>query len=151
MKRIALLLMGFFPLLLIGYGLNHLIMTALYYNAVVYLLIGIAVLAVWFAFGMLSAKLTGSKKEAVLLLNAPAFLVLLLILVQELILRAYWMNIIGVATQMFYLPLLPLSFTLARVLPGVLMVGPWLASAIAFALLVGASCLGRRTAESRGK
>ena len=63
-------------------------------------------LLLWGGFGMLSLHLMNERKTALLLLNTPAAVVLLLILVQEWVVGAYWFNFVGTYTQMFYLPYL---------------------------------------------
>ena len=69
-------------------------------------------LLLWGGFGMLSLSLMNDRKTALLLLNTPAAVVLLLILVQEWVVGAYWFNFVGTYTQMFYLPLISLGFRL---------------------------------------
>ena len=152
-KRIALLFIGFLPLLLFGFYLNHLISTIYYYVAGPYFLFGVAVIAAWFAFGMISILLVESKKEAVIFLNAFALLILLLLLFQEWILGSMWQNQIGLATQMFYLPLIRFGFVMGDMLPRFIlpMSSFTIASAISFVFLVGASYLGRIVIESRKK
>ena len=152
-KRITLLLIGFFPLLLFGFYLNHLISTTYYYVAGPYFLFGVAVIAAWFVFGMISVLFAASRKEAVLLLNAPAFLILLLLLFQEWILERMWLNQIGFATQIFYLPLVRFGIVIGGMLPRfILPISSFgIASAIAFAFMVGASYLGRIVVERRMK
>ena len=143
-KRIVLLMIGFVPLLLFGFFINHLLMTAFWYAPGPYFLISIAVIVVWFVFGMISVLLVSPKKEALLLLNASAFLVLLLIFFQELVLGHMWLNQIGLATQMFYLPLVNFGSVFGGILPfhsfGII-------SAISFIFLLCASYFGRTTAE----
>jgi len=143
-KRIILLLIGFVPLMLFGFYINHLIPTVFAYTAGLDLPISIAVLVVWFIFGMISVLLVSSKKEALLLLNAPAFLVLLLIFFQELILGHMWLNQIGIATQMFYLPLVLLGSIFGSLFP---LVSFGIISAISFIFLLCASYFGRITSE----
>lgn len=108
MKRIVLILIGFFPLLSLGYLVRHLLMTVFYsyFPPHLFFVIGVAVLAVWFFVGLFSRKFFNSKIEPVILLNSSAFLILLLNLFQLVILHAHWFNPIGGATQAFYLPLL---------------------------------------------
>ena len=69
-------------------------------------------LFLWGGFGMLSLSLMNERKTSLLLLNTPAAVVLLLILVQEWIVGAYWFNFVGTYTQMFYLPFISLGFRL---------------------------------------
>ena len=143
MKRIILLLIGFLPLLF-GYIQNHLMMTIFFDRMTPVFLIGIAVLTIWFFIGMLSKIFANSKKEAVILINAPAFLVLLLILLQEVVLNAFWSNHLGIATQFFYLPLIGFTRYLSFIFP---IITFSLLSVIAFICLLGASYLGRVVVE----
>lgn len=75
---------------------------------------GFGLLAVWVLLGLAGRALSGSTKLTLLSLNAVPFAVLVLIGVQELIRHAYWFNAVGTNTQMFYLPLIKISFDLAR-------------------------------------
>lgn len=140
-KRAALVAIGFFPLMLFGSYLHHLILTVFYDRMLPLFLIGVAVIAVWFVFGIISMRLVGSRREAVLLLNAPAFFVLLLVLFQEWVISRFWLNTIGLATQMFYLPLVRLGMVITTPLP----LGSFgIASTFAFAFMLGASYLGSK-------
>ena len=76
------------------------------------LLISFLMLLLWGVFSHLSLRMMEGKKQSLLLLNTPAVIVLILILVQEWIFGAYWLNFIGVYTQMFYLPLISLGYRL---------------------------------------
>ena len=144
-KRAFLVLIGFIPLLLFGHYLHHLLMTTFFYREAPFFLISVAVIAAWFVFGIISVKLVGSKKEAVLLLNASAFVVLMLILFQEWVLGSFWLNQVGLTTQMFYLPVVRLGFLISKVIPRfILPIGSFgIASAFAFLFMLGASYLGR--------
>ena len=75
---------------------------------------GFGLLAVWVLLGFAGRALSGCTKLTLLSLNAVPFAVLVLIGVQELIRHAYWFNAVGTNTQMFYLPLIKISFDLAR-------------------------------------
>ena len=137
---------GFFPLMLFGCYLHHLLLTAFFYVAVPAFFIGVAVIAVWFIFGMISVFFVSSTKEAVLLLNVPAFLVLLLLLFQAWVLESMWLNQIGFATQMFFLPLFNFGFVMAGILPRFILpiVDPGVAGATAFIFMLVTSYFGRR-------
>ena len=148
-KRIGYMSLGFFPLLLFGYYLNHLILTTFYYVVGPYFFIGVVIIAVWFIFGMISVLFVSSAKEAVLLLNAPAFLFLLLLLFQAWVLESMWLNQIGFATQMFFLPLFRFGFVMAGILPRFILpiVDTGIAGATAFVFMVAASYFGRSFSE----
>jgi len=145
MKRLILIVLGLVPLLVFGFSLNHLIMSVFFDVIPPFMLIGVTVLVVWFGFGLVSVKLEGSRKAAIVLLNAPAFVILILILLQELVFRSFWLNIVGFGTQMFYLPLIGLGSGLSAVLPGITTFS--LICSIAFVLLLLSSFLGRTSAE----
>lgn len=140
--RCLLLLLGFLPLAfgwLVHYGMMD---DESFYR---YLrLPGFALLVVWFLFSYLGRKFLKSTKQTMFFLNAAAFLVLLLIGIQEMIFRAYWFNSIGLNTQYFYLSLLNISFSLT----------PWAhttfaAYCAAFLLLILASFLGCKLHQRR--
>ena len=161
-KRIALLLLGLLPLLLFGYFLLHLTSTNHYvddysiaavrpsilmirYSHQPFSLIDVAVLAVWLIFGMISVFLVSSRKEALLILNASAFLVLVLILFQEWVLGGMWINQVGLATKMFYLPLSRLGIALS--LSVFRQSSNGIESLLAFICIFGLSYFGRILAE----
>lgn len=76
-------------------------------------LIGIAFLPFW---GLLGFMTYGSKTTALAsacAVNAVAFLALLLNLYQEFILGRYWGNAIGVSTQLYYLPVVNVSYAVS--------------------------------------
>ena len=148
-KRIVCIAMGFFPMQLFGYYVNHLILNVYYDVLPPYFLFGAAVIAAWFAFGMISIFLVRSRKEAVLLLNLPAFLVLMLIMFQEWVLAGMWMNQIGLAIQHFYLPILRLGVVLTNIIPRPIMPVIYFSVSVAFAFIcmLGTSYLGRRLSE----
>ena len=105
MKRIVFFTIGLLPLPL-GYLLAYL---ALADQLLPLVLIGLGVLAFWFLVGVVSANFFRTREGAMLFLNLPALLVLILILIQSLVLQAFWPNPIGIATQYFYLPFLGIS------------------------------------------
>ncbi len=104
MKKLLLIGTGFLPFVM-GFAL-HLFITgcpvglSLFFSA-----INIATLLLWGAAGFFLRYHTASALKATALAHLPALAVLLLILVQELILGHYWMNFLGLATQVFFLPL----------------------------------------------
>ena len=108
MKLLAILL-GFIP-----YGLGRLMDWSMmeYSDTLPPLkLIAFAVLLLWGILAyLLRFRLT--TKDTILFLNVIPALNLLLIAIQELILKAYWPNMLGIMTQLYYLPLLNLSYGL---------------------------------------
>ena len=102
MKKMILVLLGFTPLA-IGFQMNSWIMQ----NSVLpYGLIGLVFLALWVLFGYLTCAFEKTSLKSAVIANSPAFLILLLIVYQELILGQFWPNAFGVATQFYYFPLL---------------------------------------------
>ena len=97
MKKLILLLLGLFPIVL-GYLMHYFI------NITLFFIIYVAVWIIWFLFGMLSIKLVDRKIEAVLLLNSPALFFLLLALYQQMIVGRWWPNIASFLPQIFYVP-----------------------------------------------
>lgn len=113
MKKMTLLLVGIIPFF-IGYGMNYLMLGPFANMVLPYKLIGIAFLIAWFFVGRYSYKFVSSKKAATILGNSIAFIVLLLIIYQECILGQYWTTQVGLATQLYYLPLLGLALIFTR-------------------------------------
>lgn len=103
LSRLLLLLVGLTPFLFGG-----LLNWASY--AVDFVLpwgwINLLFVLVWAAFAFLFARFAKSTAQTVILLNLPAFLVLVLLGCQLLVRQAYWSNWLGLWTQYFYLPLM---------------------------------------------
>ena len=139
MKKILsaalLTVLGCLPLA-VGRPLNDAMMNGLTANHHLWLP-GLGLLAVWVLLGFAGRALLHSTRATLLCLNAAPFVVLALIGVQELIRHAYWFNAVGTNTQMFYLPLIKISFDLARWSHTMFPV-----YCTAFGLLVLAACLG---------
>ncbi len=109
MKRAILVLLGLTPFLFGGL-LNRLILGG---SLLAYLhVIGVGMLLVWLLFGFSFCTLAKSAAGAAVLLNLPALAVFLLIAFQELAGDAFWMNAVGFWTQIFYLPLISVSYLL---------------------------------------
>ena len=111
MKSLVALIVGFIPLP-IGYGI-HLFLT--FYDNNTNLskpldLISIIFFLLWGLLGFLLCRFTKTKTHAFVICHIPAFIVLTLILFQELINKKYWGNIWGFATQFFYMPTIRISF-----------------------------------------
>jgi len=136
MKKAWLVLAGLLPLL-VGYLLNHLMMTVFYTVRLPYNLISLLYLALWCLLGFLMFPLAPSVKQGVLLAHIPACAAFLLILFQELVLGHYWINQIGLATQFFYLPLVSLAYMLTFFTSSMSVV-----YLISFLLMIGAFYLG---------
>lgn len=102
-----------------------------------------------FVWGCVAFLLNGNHqntKKIVVFLNLIAVIDLLLIGAQELIFHAYWMNSIGVWSQLFYLPMVNLGFSLTiwshSVFP---------AYVVSFILMVAASFAGCNLREKLKK
>ncbi|MCL2201247.1 MAG: hypothetical protein FWB75_04715 [Oscillospiraceae bacterium] len=149
MKKFILVLIGLVPLMALGYLLHYLILTVFSHTLPPFLFISVATLVIWLAFGMISKLLVSSKWLALILLNAPAFVILLLVIIQDVILQGFWLNIIGLSTQIFYLPLIRLSTVLGGFLP-FQMITMTLIFTISFILLILASWIGRNAGERVG-
>lgn len=113
MKKSILILVGIAPFFM-GYGMNYLMMGPFYNTVLPYKLIGIAFLIAWFFVGRYSYIFVSDKKLATLLGNSVALIVLVLILYQEVVLRQYWLNQIGMATQLYYLALINVASVFTR-------------------------------------
>ena len=77
-----------------------------------YGLIAFVFLSAWCFIAFLLNKDGKRTRQIVLFLNLIAALDLLLVGIQELIFHAYWMNHIGLWSQLFYLPVLNLGVNL---------------------------------------
>ena len=111
-----------------------------------YGLISVSFLLVWGCIAFLLNANHQSTHKIVIFLNLIAMLDLLLIGVQELIFHAYWMNSIGVWSQLFYLPVINLGFGLTKWGHSV-----FLAYAAGFVLMVAASFVGCKLREKLKK
>ncbi|MDK2951163.1 MAG: hypothetical protein PWQ77_828 [Kosmotogales bacterium] len=136
MKKVVLFISGLIPFLM-GYLMNWSMLTIFFDVNVPYALISVITLLIWGLLGYFLSGYSGAHKQTVILMNLPAFIVLILNAVQLLIFKAYWLNIIGLAVQIFYLPFLNISFLLTSwshsMLPAYI---------VAFILMVAASSLG---------
>ena len=108
MKKIILFFIGFIPLLL-GYIMNYLMMTVYYDKLLPYGAIGIIFLIAWFGLGLITYHFANSNIEAMVIAHLFGFIDLILIIFQEVILKHYWSNQIGIITQFFYLPLINIA------------------------------------------
>jgi hypothetical protein len=111
-KKLLLLIIGLLPFA-VGYGINALMLGPYYDVALPYGWIGVGMLAVWFVLGALTRRLGGTAFQSALIAHIPALIVLVLLLYQEWILGQYWLNIFGLVTQLFFLPLINIAGMLA--------------------------------------
>lgn len=107
---VILVVLGLIPFAM-GAFMNWYMMT--YPNGLPpFALIGIVTLLIWAAIAFVVKPYIKNTKKVVIGLNLVAFVVLVLVGIQELLLQAYWFNFVGVWTQFYYLPLLNISFAL---------------------------------------
>lgn len=142
-KPIRLIAAGIVPLIL-GFLLHWMIL-ALPNTAVVTLPLSVVLLAAW---GFAAFKLSdpaGSAALQAFLMCALGLVILLLLLYQELVVGAYWGGWIGLGTQLFFLPWLPLPAAAASFLAS--MIGPsampmWADYLAVWICLFAAGCIG---------
>ena len=140
MKKMILFLLGLIPFVF-GFLMNSWLMQ----NQNIVLaskLIGIIFLIFWILVGFITFKLEKTPLKSAIIINLPAFLILLLIIYQEIILAQYWSNIFGLATQFYYLPLINISSFLISIFLPLTSFGIWSESLIAFLLMFASYYLG---------
>lgn len=111
-----------------------------------YGLISVFFLLIW---GCIAFLLNGNHqrtKQIVVFLNLIAVLDLILIGVQELIFHAYWMNSIGIWSQLFYLSMVKMGSSLTTWSHGI-----FPAYVVSFILMVAASFAGCKLREKLKK
>ena len=106
-----------------------------------FFLIGAAALALWFLLSLAAYRFIRGMGRVVIPLHLPALAVLALLGVQA-VRGSYWMNAVGVWTQLFYLPLIHIG-GLATSWSGA--VFPTYCAA--FLMMAAASCLGYKVGE----
>ena len=102
-----------------------------------FLLITIITLLIWIGVAFFAQPYAKSIKHILMYQNTIGLINLILLGIQELILKHYWLNTLGSWTQFYYLPLLNIGFTLS----------PWshtvfTAYCMAFLLMIMASWIG---------
>lgn len=111
MLELALTLTGLLPFAA-GYGM-HWMMTAYPDLRLPYGLIGLVFLLLWGGIAFLSGIFARrSTSLTIVCMNGVALVVLVLLGIQELVLGSYFSNAAGVWTQLYFLPLLRLGFSL---------------------------------------
>ena len=106
-NAVKILSAGMLPLLA-GILFHYLLMSLPAGNPLM-LLLALALLAAWVC---LAYRVSKSQKNPVIqafLLSAFGLLMLALALYQELIMGRYWLNFLGLAPQMYFLPFVPLT------------------------------------------
>ena len=107
-----------------------------------YRLISIFFLLLWGLIAFLLNSSGRRTKEIVIFMNLLAAVDLLLVGIQELYLHAYWPDFVGLWSQLFYLPVINLSFRLTTWSSGV-----FVAYALSFVLMAAASFFGCKLRE----
>ena len=102
-----------------------------------YALIAVATLLVWALIAFIAKPFVKDTKKLLIAFNLPAFAVLILLCVQELVFKSYWQNPFGLWTQLYYLPLINICARLTMWSSRLFVV-----YCAAFLLLLGASFLG---------
>lgn len=77
-------------------------------------MIGLVFCISWGIVAFVFQNKIGNVKRVVVLMNAIAGVDLLLLGIQELVVHAYWSNVIGMWSQLFYLPLIKIAFLFTR-------------------------------------
>lgn len=108
MKKLILCMAGFLPFFA-GKLVDHAAVVLYPDTLLPYPLIGAFFLLLCFFIAFL--LYTGAPWQTLFLLHVPASSVLILLFVQEVLCGQYW-NGIGLWTQLFYLPLLSIGFSL---------------------------------------
>src|SRR5690606_38325650 len=101
-------------------------------------LIGILILVFWLLLGFITCKIEKTPYHSALFIHIPALIALLLIMYQDIVLERFWSNMIGIATQFYFLPLIHISGSIGGMLSYYL----WSDCLIAFLLMYGSYSLG---------
>lgn len=147
MKRIVLFLLGLIPFML-GYQMSSWLMQN-QDSVLPFKLIGILFLIFWILVGFITSKFEKTPLMTSIILNLPAFLVLLLIMYQTIIVGQSWSTLFGWAIQLYFLPLINISsFIVGRLFFYVHM---WSACLVAFLLMFASTYLGCYLRRHLGK
>lgn len=136
----ALLILGALPFA-VG-RIQDWYMSANLNSSLPYGVISLAFLSAWVLLAFLMNGNGKRTKQIVIFLNLIAAFDLVLIGIQILVLHAYWLNGIGIWTQLFYLPVLNLGFCLTNWSHG-----GFPAYAAGFILMVGVTFAGCKLRE----
>jgi hypothetical protein len=110
--NLKLLLFAFSPYL-IGYMVNYALMN---WYGMISMFLGILFLIYWYYVGYKSYDYVQNKMKSLLIGNSFVIINIILILVQEIILKEYMLNIIGLSSQMFYLAPIGITTILGRII-----------------------------------
>lgn len=133
-KKMTLFLLGLIPLV-IGFIMNSWILDNPG-SVLPFKLIGFIFLAFWVIVGFIGFKFERTLLKSVVIAHLPALIMLLLIMYQEIILGQFWSNLLGMATQFYYLPLVNISASVVGVFSFLLSGMKGLGSASLIALLL---------------
>lgn len=99
--------------------------------------IGLVFLAFWALVGFITCGKDRTLLKSAIVANTPAFLVLLFIVYQEIIVEKFWLNLFGMATQFYYLPVFNLSASILGTFTSItaFAVHTWSAALVGFCLL----------------
>jgi len=114
MNKLKLLFLGILPFV-IGRLLDYAMMKYDWYGAIISI-IGLMFFVYWFFVGYKSYDYVETAKESILVGNSFAIISIILILFQNLILKRFMPNILGILPQMFYLPTVGVIGILERTL-----------------------------------
>lgn len=146
MKRLILFLLGLTPLVL-GFLMNSWMVKN--QNSVLpFKLIGIIFLLYWVVVGFITCKFERTSLKSAIIANLSAFLMLLFILFQEIILEEYWTNMFGIVTQFYFLPLVNISSSIVGFFGFVIYFS--VASIISFLFMFGSYYLGSYFKNQKG-
>ena len=121
MKRtLTLLLWGLTPFAT-GYALDLLLYIPIH---VPQLLISLILLLLWGFLNFKDYRPNENVLKNTMLIHIPAFVVLLLLLYQELYMGHYWLNLIGSLTQMFYLSFVTLGAIIIAPFMNIIVIWP---------------------------
>ncbi|MDW0109687.1 hypothetical protein QT716_06410 [Sporosarcina aquimarina] len=99
--------------------------------------IGLVFLAFWAFVGFITSRKDRTLLKSAFITNTTAFIVLLLIVYQEILLEKFWLNLFGTATQFYYLPLFNLSASILGTFTHIttFAIHTWSAALVGFCLL----------------
>jgi len=117
--KLKSLLWGTLPLVA-GYLINYFI-SNISFSRTINTLSGIIFLFTWFFVSLKISKPSIKPIIQSVLFCSFGFIMLVLVLYQEIYLGRYWMNLLGSASQIFFLPLLSFVSTLFTPIIGLLM------------------------------
>ena len=133
--------LGVLPLVL-GFFYNWML-TTLPVRGILYLLLPVLLLVGW---GYLSYRVASSSSNPflqALLTCSFGLVILVLVLYQELAMGQYWGNLVGIATQFFFLPWISLaSSVMSLISPFVHSIRVWPLYVIIWIGLLAVSCFG---------